>query len=84
MELTEGDKNFSERQIKTVMQITERFHRRYLKRKQSFDIILMKFQWQNFKIWQLPNFFGPGLDSMSPWHKRGKAENETNFRLDIE
>ena len=46
------------------MRSIEKFQRDTLK--QFSDNILLTFQCQNFKGWQLANFFGPGFDSMSP------------------
>ena len=80
VELTERDKNFSERYIRSwLYKALKDFKRDTLK--QFFDIILLRCQWQNFKGWQLPNFFGSGFDSMSPWHNRSKAKNKTILNL---
>ena len=31
----------------------------------------------------IAGIFDPELDPISPWHKRSKAKNKTNFRLNI-
>ena len=52
--------------------------------KQSSDNMLLRFQWQNVKDWQIPAFFGPGLDTMSPQNKKSKTKDKANFKLDVE
>ena len=82
MQFTEGSKNVLEEHVKSSLRkALNDFKRDTLK--QSSDNILLRFKWQYFKDWQLLDFFGPGLDSMSPWHQRNKAKNKTNFGLDI-
>ena len=66
------------------MQSIERFQIRYILEKQFSDNILLRFQWQNFKGWQLPDFFGPGFNSMSPWYKRSKANWQAYIHIATE
>ena len=77
-----GWERFGKIYIVIAMQSIERFQEIYFKT--IFWQYTIAVTMENFKGWQLLDFFGARFEPLSQWNKRSKENNKENFRLDVE